>query len=342
MTIRGFILGKFMPPHRGHLFLCEVARRMADRLTVLVCSTDAEPIPGDLRARWMREALPDAEVLHLHRDMPRAPQDHADFWAIWRAAVREYHPDPIDRVFASEPYVFRLAEELGATPVLIDPEREVFEASGAAVRDHPAACWRDLAPPARQHFQKRLCLIGPESVGKTWLARALAKRFKARAMPEYGRTYDIHYRQGANWTERDLRMLAETHIAMREALAPHAGPLLIEDTDVIQTAIWTEYLLGAPALDAFANAAAHADHYFLLTPEVQWADDGVRYAGDDETRAWFFDAAETRLAALGLSFDVIGGAAWPERTEKALALAAARFADRLPAAAKTASKSLHG
>ena len=54
---RGFLLGKFMPPHAGHLFLCEVARARVDQLTVLLCSHDAEPIPGDLRAAWMADSL---------------------------------------------------------------------------------------------------------------------------------------------------------------------------------------------------------------------------------------------------------------------------------------------
>ena len=110
MTRRGFILGKFMPPHHGHLFLCDTALNMVDELTVLVCSIDTEPINGALRFQWMHEALPNARVIHMHRDIPQEPDDHPDFWNIWREAIREHHPEPIDKVFASEPYVFRLAQ----------------------------------------------------------------------------------------------------------------------------------------------------------------------------------------------------------------------------------------
>ncbi len=49
MTQRGFILGKFLPPHEGHRFLVETALNMMDEVFVLVCSTNAEPIPGALR-----------------------------------------------------------------------------------------------------------------------------------------------------------------------------------------------------------------------------------------------------------------------------------------------------
>ncbi len=326
---RGFLLGKFMPPHRGHLFLCKTALGMVDELAVLVCSTGSEAIPGVLCHRWMRAALPRARVLHLHRDLPQEPGDHPDFWPIWRNAIEEIHPQAIDCVFGSEPYLFRLAEELRAEPVLIDPERDLFPVSGTAIRKNPAAHWFDIAPPARPYFQKRLCLIGPESTGKSRLARILARHFKTLYMPEYGRTYDVHYKQGQNWREEDLLTLAQTHAAMRAALAPDAGPLLIEDTDAIQTAIWTEFLLGRPgqSIEAFAAADDHADCYFLLSPDVRWIDDGVRYAGDDKTRKWFFDSALSRLGALDLETHVIRGADWAARTAQAIELADQLFGD---------------
>lgn len=326
---RGFLLGKFMPPHRGHLFLCKTALEMVDDLTVLVCSTSADDMPGDLRHRWMRDALPRASVIHLHRDLPQAPEDHPDFWNIWRDVINEIHPQGIDCVFGSEPYVFRLAKELGAEPVLVDPERDLFPVSGTAIRKNPAAHWSDIAPTARQYFQKRLCLLGPESTGKSRLARVLARHFKTLYMPEYGRTFDIHYKQGENWTAQDLLTLTKTHAAMRAALAPDAGPLLIEDTDSIQTAIWTEFLLGAPspAVEEFVHTESNADCYFVLSPDVRWIDDGVRYAGDEDTRRWFFDSAVSRLRALDIEPHIIAGADWSERTAQAMEIADRLFGD---------------
>ena len=51
---RGFLLGKFMPPHAGHVSLIEAARRLVDELTILVCSLPDDPIPGQVRLEWMR------------------------------------------------------------------------------------------------------------------------------------------------------------------------------------------------------------------------------------------------------------------------------------------------
>lgn len=36
------VLGKFMPPHAGHVYLCEFARRWVDELTIVVGSTGDE------------------------------------------------------------------------------------------------------------------------------------------------------------------------------------------------------------------------------------------------------------------------------------------------------------
>ena len=326
MKRRGLVLGKFLPPHAGHRFLIETALAMTDRTDVLVCSTSADPIPGERRAEWMRAIAPRARVLHLSRDLPQAPEDHPDFWPIWRAAILETLAEPPTRVFASEPYVFRLAQELGAEPVLVDPGREVVPVKGSAILETPHLHWEFIPRAVRGYFQRRLTLLGPESAGKTTLARDLAAAFGTRVMPEYGRTYDVAYKQGRNWREGDLVTLAQTHRAMREAMQGLAGPLLIEDTDAVQTAVWSLFLVGAVAPDLEAiERDTLADHYLLLAPDIAWVQDGVRYAGDAATRAFFFEEAERRLKRYGARYNVIRGDDFGARRAAALAAARARF-----------------
>lgn len=69
----GMVLGKFMPPHAGHVYLCEFARRWVDELTIVVGSTAAEPIPGAQRVAWMRELFPFDRVVHLANENPQRP-----------------------------------------------------------------------------------------------------------------------------------------------------------------------------------------------------------------------------------------------------------------------------
>jgi NadR type nicotinamide-nucleotide adenylyltransferase len=221
-----------------------------------------------------------------------------------------------------------LAQELGATPVLVDPDRETVPVSASEILAAPHRCWAFVPREVRPYFQKRLTLLGPESVGKTTIAAALAEKFNTRVMPEYGRIYDVAYKQGKNWRAEELVALAVTHRAMREAMQGLAGPLLIEDTDAVQTALWSLFLTGGvdPALEEIERKNL-ADHYLLLAPDVGWVQDGVRYAGDPAVRAFFFHEAERRLKQLGARYDVIRGADFGARRTASINAARRRFPD---------------
>lgn len=320
---RGFLLGKFMPPHAGHLFLCEVARARVDQLTVLLCSHDAEPIPGDLRAEWMADSLRglDVRLRHMHRDIPQQPTDHPDFWAIWKAAIAEYHPEPIDWVFGSETYVQPLAETLGAKAFVVDLQRRAVPVSATRIRTDPAAHWPHVPPAVRPYFQRRITLLGPESAGKSTLAEDLSNLSGGALIPEYGRDYDAHFRGGQGWSPTDFMAIAQGHLALAGPIARNAGPVLIEDTDPLQTLVWAEYLLGdaPPDLVALVVRMRLPNLYLLLGPQVKWRDDGTRYSGDPQVRGWFRDRLAHWLDRLGARWVHIDAASWDARQAQAMA-----------------------
>lgn len=313
-----------MPPHRGHLFACDVAAGLVDRLTVLVCSRDCEPIPGELRHSWMLHSLPPSiDVKHMHRDIPQTPDEHPDFWDIWQQAIVEHHPKPIDRVFGSEAYVFELARVLDAKPVLIDADREIIPVSSSAIRNDPVRHWEYIPGVVRRYYQRRICCLGPESVGKSALCAKLADAFQTRWVPEYGRIYDAHYRQGDGWTAADFVDLARGHKAIREALDQLSGPLLFEDTDILQTIVWAEHLLGRAPDDLLKLLHDHQPPtlYLLLAPTVAWTDDGTRYSGSPGARQWFYERLSALLIEYRYNFETIGGSDWDERSQIAAGFA---------------------
>ncbi|MFV0411606.1 MAG: AAA family ATPase [Paracoccus sp. (in: a-proteobacteria)] len=322
---RGFLLGKFMPTHAGHLFLCEAARARVDQLTVLLCSHDAEPIPGNLRADWMRECLAgtDIRLLHMHRDIPQEPADHPDFWAIWRAAIVEHHPEPIDWVFGSEDYVASLAKSVGAHPFIVDQGRQAVPVSASMIRTNPVRHWDRIPMPVRGYFQKRLTLLGPESAGKTTMAETLARELGAGLIPEYGRQYDALMRQGSGWSADDFAAIIEGHLALGGAISRRAAPLVIEDTDPVQTLVWAEYLLGTlPAgLARKVQSMPLPDHYLLLDHQTGWHDDGTRYSGAHEVRAWFTGRLAYWLDRIGADWTLIDQPDWADRLTRARAAA---------------------
>ncbi len=50
--MRGLIVGKFYPPHRGHKFLIDTALAGADEVHVIVCDRPGEDPPAPRRAAW--------------------------------------------------------------------------------------------------------------------------------------------------------------------------------------------------------------------------------------------------------------------------------------------------
>lgn len=321
MKTHGFLLGKFMPPHAGHLYCAEVGKARCDVMTVLVCSYDAEPINGYLRAKWMRECLsrPGYRVLHMHRDIPQVPEEHHNFWHIWRAAITEFHPEPIDWVFGSEGYIHRLAQEVGARPFPVDPERRIVPVSATAIRENLTSNWSHVPVPVKRHYQRRLVLVGAESTGKTVLAESLAARLGSVPIPEYGRDYDAVFRHGQDWVAADFEAIMEGHKALADTMAVRGGPLLVEDTDAVQTLVWAEALLGkAPKpLVNWAHSAVEGKTYILLDHATPWEDDGTRHFADPGRRAWFTARLRYWLDEFEAEWKCIKGEAWPERTAAA-------------------------
>lgn len=303
-----------MPPHLGHIYLCDFARHFCERLTILVCSLPDDPIPGELRFRWMQEMFADCDIQWHAEPVPQEPADHPDFWPIWRDIVVNAAGRP-DVVFASEDYGHRLAQEVGAQFVPVDRLRQVVPTSGTAVRTDPFANWRFLPEPVRTHFVKRICLFGPESTGKTTLATTLAKRWDTVCAPEYGRTFTDAF--GTELSEADLQAIVRGHLAGVSAARRQANRILIEDTDPLLTAVWSEMLFGRRA--AWLNDDFElADLYLLLDPTPSWTDDGTRYFPDTDTRRRFHQLCEDELVRRGARYVSIGGIDWASREADAV------------------------
>jgi NadR type nicotinamide-nucleotide adenylyltransferase len=305
----GMLLGKFMPPHLGHVYLVDFARHYADRLTVVVCSLASEPIPGELRYRWMRELFPDVNVVHLTDENPQEPIEHPNFWDIWRASLLRVLPGRPDLVFASEDYGWRLAEVLGSRFVPVDRERAAVPVSGTAVRADPLAHWDYIPRPVRPYFVRRVCVFGPESTGKTTLARRLAGHFHTALVPEYARA--LLEAQGGRLGADDIPRIARGQAASEDARVRDARGLLVCDTDVLTTLIWGDVLFGScPDWVRQEADRRRYDLTLLLDVDVPWVADRVRYLPDN--RAGFLRRCRRELEARGRPYVLLSGD-WEER-----------------------------
>jgi NadR type nicotinamide-nucleotide adenylyltransferase len=298
------VLGKFLPPHAGHLHLIEVARALCDELTVVVGTLAGEPIDGALRSRWMIELCgPGVRVVHLVDENPQDPAETPEFWAIWNTSLRRVLGDHLpDRVFASEPYGAHLAEILRARFIPVDFNRAAVPISGSAVRADPERHWRFLPAPVRRHYARRVCVFGPESTGKSTLAAALAAHFGATLVPEIARGILEHTGEPV---EADMPLIARAQQAAEDATAAGDSPLVICDTDALTTALWSEFLFGRVDREVEALAARDYHLTLLCDVDVPFVADPVRYL--PERRHDFFDRCRAELERRGRTYAIIRG-----------------------------------
>jgi NadR type nicotinamide-nucleotide adenylyltransferase len=160
-----------------------------------------------------------------------------------------------------------------------------------------------------------VCLFGPESTGKTTLARELAARFGTFFVPEYGRFYCEAF--GHECDVEDLRAILRGQRALEEAGRRKAGRLLILDTDGVMTSLWADKLLDSRPGDLEA-AGDGADLYLLAQVDVPFEQDQIRYYPGQAEREEFFAQCQAELERRNLRYVVVSGD-HEKRLETALA-----------------------
>ena len=279
----GLIIGKFLPPHRGHAHLIETALAQVDRLIVLVCSLKREEIPGERRVAWLGEMFPAVDVRHHADENPSEPHEHPRFWELWTASITRLVPTPPDLVFSSESYGDELARRLGARHVLVDRERRAVPISGERVRADPIGCWEFLPECVRPEYVRRVVVTGPESTGKTTLARRLAEHFATAWVPEYARGYlDVKHAGGPipspPCEATDIPAIARGQLASEERGGARARTACSSATPTSTPRASTPRSTSGRAREWIRDAAAARRYelHLLLDVDVPWVADPQR------------------------------------------------------------------
>ena len=143
----------------------------------------------------------------------------------------------------------------------------------------------------------KVVLFGPESTGKTTLSRQLARYYNSIWVPEYAREYLQNKWNNERKTceSNDLLPIAEGQMRLENELAKKTNTVLICDTDLLETKVYSEaYYIGScdPVLEKYALENTY-DLYFLTYIDTPWEADDLRDKPDD--REFMFKAFKKTL-----------------------------------------------
>lgn len=144
----------------------------------------------------------------------------------------------------------------------------------------------------------KIVLFGPESTGKTTLSQQLARHYHSVWVPEYARDYLQNKWNNERKTcePKDLLPIAIGQMALENNLARKTDSVLICDTDLLETKVYSEaYYSGIcdPTLEKYALKNIY-DLYFLTYIDTPpWEADDLR--DKPEEREAMFKAFESAL-----------------------------------------------
>ena len=144
----------------------------------------------------------------------------------------------------------------------------------------------------------KIALTGPESSGKTTMAKWISEHFSCQMIEEYAREF---LSENHNYSIEDLNTIAIEQFKRNCTQIP-----IVVDTEMLVMKIWCEekYQHCTKEIEQLLNEQ-EMDHYFLCSPDIPWEEDPLRENPKDRNR--LFTLYENNLVEKGWPYSILKG-----------------------------------
>lgn len=326
--MKGFVFGKYLPFHEGHLALIRFASQYCRQLTVVVCASDKEILQGSLRTGWITEAVADDDRIscivcdYKESELPNSSVPSETASQLWARRFKTLLPDA-DLLFTSEDYGPLVARYMQIEHRYFDKERNHVRISSTQLRNDLYGHWHFLPLPVQQYFAIKVAVLGTESTGKTTLVQQLTTHYHCAAVMEAGR--DVISDSNA-FTYDDLVTTAIEHANAIENADVSQHPLLVLDTDIHITQSYCRMFLKRELdVDQRIMEINRCDLYLYLCNDVPFVQDGTRLSEEDRNALDI--SHHTTLRQASVPFTELSGS-WNNKFTKARTLIDAMMVEK--------------
>ncbi|MEI7718359.1 MAG: multifunctional transcriptional regulator/nicotinamide-nucleotide adenylyltransferase/ribosylnicotinamide kinase NadR [archaeon] len=324
----GFIGGKFLPFHLGHVYVILAASNLVDELYVVLsssknrdkelCARDGiKYMPAEVRLSWIGESLSNLDnikVIHIEDDHWDSDYD----WEEGANMIKKAIGKPIDFVFSSENSYNDFFKKYypDSKHIVVDDKRKTVTISATEMRKNLYDHWDKLPNCVRSFFTKKIAIVGTESCGKSTLAKKLAKFYNTEFVHEVGRDFCEKYSN--QLTAEMFNYIAMEHLLLQRKKAEECNKLLFVDSDAVITQYYLDMYFNGKKSELIEHIIKLQDYDLViyLEPDVKWVADGTRFAGEEEVRKKNNEKLKKMFGERGIEFVSINGS-YEERFNKA-------------------------
>lgn len=314
------LIGKFWPLHRGHQLMIDTAYAIFDEVTIIVSNKSEKHMIQSETALYAEYGHKSNIVAYLDiieiGETDKFGTCHDDaFWDAWVKVFKDIAPSATHFV-SSDRYGELAASKLGIEWFPVDPDREVYNISATEIRGSLDENFEWLSPFMKEKLTLSVAVVGPESTGKSTLARYLSDTWDGVYVPEWGRVISEAKRNALTSEDFDHIVIMQ-NLLIKKAKAIANG-LVITDSENFTTYLYAKEYLNENNMSILREANKQKfDLVLILAPTVPYTDDGTRVMPSLIKREEFFEDLVAFFKENGFNYKIIDETDWQERISRA-------------------------